>query len=169
MTTDKAAGHAPPPLALEDFFDGPGKAWGLFQDRFSKVRMQFTADTHGTWDPKAQRLKLRESFAYDDGRTEERTWDIQKQADGRYTATTQDLVGKAEIRGQGNAVNLRYRMMIPIGGRRVPVDFDDWMFRQDQDVIIDRADATKWGLSIGTLTIVFQRPPAEAGDRKAAE
>jgi hypothetical protein len=158
-----------PAFALEDFFAGEGKAWGLFQDRFGNVRKQFVADTRGTWDPAQNKLELTEAFTYDDGSQEERTWHISKLGDGRYRAETNDLVGAAVIRAAGNAVNLRYRMQIPINGKPVALDFDDWMFRQGDDMVIDRATVTKWGFQIGTLIISFQRTGAEGSGRKAAE
>ena len=168
MKPEDFAGRGPA-FALEDFFTGEGKAWGLFQDRFGNVRKQFVADTHGTWDPAAGKLALTESFTYDDGSQEERTWQITKLGNGRYRAETHDLVGHAEIRAAGNAVNLRYRMQVPINGKPVALDFDDWMFRQGADMVIDRATVTKWGFQIGTLIISFQRTAAQIGGQKAAE
>jgi hypothetical protein len=168
MKPEDFAGHGPA-FALEDFFAGQGKAWGLFQDRFGNVRKQFVADTRGTWDPAEGKLALTESFSYDDGSQEERTWHIAKLGEGRYRAETADLVGSAVIRAAGNAVNLRYRMQIPINGKPVALDFDDWMFRQGDDLVIDRATVTKWGFQIGTLIISFQRTTAEGSGRKAAE
>jgi hypothetical protein len=168
MKPEDFAGHGPA-FALEDFFAGQGKAWGLFQDRFGNVRKQFVADTRGTWDPAEGKLALTESFSYDDGSQEERTWHIAKLGEGRYRAETADLVGSAVIRAAGNAVNLRYRMQIPINGKPVALDFDDWMFRQGDDLVIDRATVTKWGFQIGTLIISFQRTTAERSGRKAAE
>jgi hypothetical protein len=168
MKPEDFAGHGPA-FALEDFFAGHGKAWGLFQDRFGNVRKQFVADTRGTWDPSEGKLALTESFSYDDGSQEERTWHIAKLGEGRYRAETADLVGSAVIRAAGNAVNLRYRMQIPINGKPVALDFDDWMFRQGDDLVIDRATVTKWGFQIGTLIISFQRTTAEGSGRKAAE
>jgi hypothetical protein len=156
MKPQDFAAHRPP-LALEEFFAGRGQAWGLFQDRFGTVRKQFSATTEGHWDPQAARLELAEDFVYDDGSTESRVWDIHKLDDARYTATTDGLVGEARIEARGNAVNLRYRLKLPMGGRRVALDFDDWMFRQSDDLVIDRAAVSKFGILLGTATICFQR------------
>ena len=91
MKPEDFAGRAPA-FALEDFFAGEGKAWGLFQDRFGNVRKQFVADTRGTWNPAEGKLTLTESFTYDDGSQEERTWHIAKLGEGRYRAETHDLL-----------------------------------------------------------------------------
>jgi len=43
--------------------------------------------------------------------------------------------------------------------------FDDWIWRLDDRVMVNRAYVTKWGIEIGTLSIFFRReeplPPGE--------
>lgn len=38
------------------------------------------------------------------------------------------------------------------------VNFDDWMFLQTDDVIINRAVISKWGIEVAQVTIFFNRP-----------
>ena len=157
---------AEPRMRLEDFFAGRCQAWGIFQDRFGNVRRQFSVRITGEWDAGSGRLRLTEEFHYDDGAEETRVWDIRKLDDTRYSATTDDLVGRADIRAHGNAVNLNYRMQLPIGGRTWALDFDDWMFRQDDDVVINRALVKKWGIQLGTATIFFKKDASERLSRR---
>ena len=35
------------------------------------------------------------------------------------------------------------------------VDFDDWMFLQDNKVLMNRAEVKKWGVTLGVVTITF--------------
>jgi len=153
---------AEPRMTLEDFFAGRTRAWGLFQDRFGNVRRQFTVDITGVWDDPAQQLELTENFHYDDGAEETRVWRIHKLDGSRYRATTDGLVGDAAIEAHGNAVNLAYTLKLPIGGKTWALDFDDWMFRQDDEVVINRALVKKWGLQLGTAIIFFMREPETA-------
>ena len=37
------------------------------------------------------------------------------------------------------------------------VHFDDWIYKQDEDIAINRAFVTKFGVEIGSVTIVFVR------------
>jgi hypothetical protein len=37
------------------------------------------------------------------------------------------------------------------------VHFDDWIYKQDEDIAINRAYVTKYGVDIGSVTIVFIR------------
>ncbi len=63
-----------PKLDLFEYFQGQTKAWGLFEDRFGKVRRQFQVDIQGTVADGT--LTLDESFRYDDGELARRVWTI---------------------------------------------------------------------------------------------
>ena len=47
-----------------------------------------------------------------------------------------------------------------MGGRDVEVHFDDWIYQQHEDVAINRAYVSKFGIEIGSVTIVFLRGDA---------
>jgi len=162
MTSHDVAPRAPDML-LEDFFLGRTQAWGIFQDRFGKLRQQFTVDIQGDWDPGSRVLKLTEDFTYHDGRRERRVWTITKLDDTRYSGHTDEVVGMADVRVHGHAVNLSYRMKVDIAGKHWTLTFDDWMFRQDRDVVINRAQVSKLGLLVGTATICFRKATANEG------
>ena len=102
-----------PPLVLEQYFAGHTQAWGLFEDRFGKVRRQFTVDITGDWN--GERLVLDEHFLYNDGETDQRIWTIRKTAEGRYEGTAGDVVGTAEGNSAGNALNWAYVMDLKMG------------------------------------------------------
>lgn len=157
-----------PRLMLESFFVGQTRAWGIFQDRFGTLRQQFTVDIQGEWDEGKRTLTLTEDFHYADGSEERRVWTIEKLDDNSYRATTGDVIGSAAVKSYGNVVNLNYRMQVAINGKDWALDFDDWMFRQDENVVINRAEVSKWGLKIGTATIFFHRENAVAEQKQAA-
>ena len=148
---------------LEDFFTGRSRAWGIFQDRFGNLRQQFVVEIEGTWDANRNKLTLTEDFTYADGTAEQRIWYVTKHSAGHYEGETPGIVGKAEIRAHGSAVNLRYRLQVPIGARNWTLSFDDWMFRQDETVVLNRVHVRKWGILIGSVTICFNRHTAASG------
>jgi hypothetical protein len=145
-------------IVLEDYFSGHTKAWGLFEDRFGKVRRQFTVDIAGDWN--GERLILDEHFLYNDGETDQRTWTIHKRADGSYEGEAGDVVGKAAGLSAGNALNWTYVMDLKMGDGTLRVTFDDWMFLQPGGVVINRAHVTKWGVALGSVTLFFMKPEA---------
>jgi len=98
-----------------------------------------------------------EDFVYDDGETDRRTWRIRKDGD-RYLGTADDVVGEATGIVSGNALNWRYDMDLKVGDGSWRVSFDDWMFLQPGDVLINRAKVSKFGLEIGSVSLFFIRP-----------
>ncbi len=152
---------AQPRFVLEQYFEGRSRAWGLFQDRFGNVRRQFVVDITGTRD--GDELTLVEDFRYSDGETEQRIWRIRKLDDHTYEGTAGGVVGTARGVGYGNALNWRYDFDLPVGDSVWRVHFDDWMFQQDDEVMINQATVTRWGIEIGQVIIFFRRlPPGTA-------
>lgn len=151
-----------PALRLEDYFAGSTRAYGLFEDRFGNLRRQFVVDIDGTWD--GRRLVLDERFTYSDGEKDRRVWSIEKLDEHVYRGSADDVVGEAAGLSYGNALNWRYTMDLKMGDGALRVKFDDWMFLQPDDVLINRAEVTKFGVQLGTVTIVFRKdPPPAAG------
>ena len=144
-----------PRFALEDYFAGKTTAWGMFVDRFGKVRSQFVVDIDGTWDGKT--LTLDERFTYATGEKDRRVWTITKQDTNTYTGTAGDVIGVARGRSFGNALNWNYHMNLKVGSGTWKVHFDDWMFLQPQGVLLNRATVSKWGLELGQVQLAFRK------------
>jgi uncharacterized protein YceK len=143
-------------LDLFDYFQGHTLAWGLFEDRFGKLRRQFRVDITGTVD--GDTLVLEEDFLYADGERQQRTWTITRSGEDTYTGRAADVVGEAHGETAGNALHWTYRMDLQVGGRQLRVTFDDWMFLQPDGVLLNRARVSKFGLEIGSVTLAFMRP-----------
>ena len=146
---------AKPELVLEDYFKGRTEAWGIFEDRFGKLRRQFKVTIDGTWDGKT--LTLDERFKYDDGETDQRIWRIKKLGKGKYEGTAADVIGIATGEASGNALNWRYDMDLKVGDGSFKVTFNDWMFLQSDGVLINRARVSKLGIEIGSVTLFFKK------------
>ncbi|MEM7209093.1 MAG: DUF3833 domain-containing protein [Pseudomonadota bacterium] len=151
---------ASPTLKIEDYFVGKTWAWGIFEDRFGDLRRQFRVDIDGTWD--GTKLVLDENFYYADGERDRRVWSIVRTAENRYEGTADDVVGKATGIAKGNALHWRYKLKLPIGENTYVVNFDDWMYLQNNDVLINRATVSKWGFSLGTVTLFFSKQTPDA-------
>ena len=160
-----------PRLVLEEYFEGKTRAWGIFEDRFGNLRREFTVDIVGTWDGKT--LTLEEDFQYTDGETDRRVWRIEKIDDHRYVGRADDVIGEAKGETYGKALNWSYNIALRISGSEIVVKFNDWLFLQDDGVMINRATVSKFGIELGQVTLFFERgdsctdrPPC--GDREAA-
>ena len=152
-----------PQLDLLAFFEGQTVALGIFEDRFGNLRRQFRVALEGTVDGDV--LTLDESFLYDDGEQDFRKWVIRRTGHGYdgeilFEGSAEDVTGVAKGALSGNALNWQYDVVLSMGGRDVEVHFDDWIYRQHEDVAINRAYVSKFGIEIGSVTIVFFRGDA---------
>ena len=144
-----------PSMTIEKYFDGPVKAWGLLQDRGGKVTRQFKADMFGSFD--GEILTLKEDFYWTDGEKQNRIWKIKKIDQNHYEGSAPDVVGMAKGYQYGSAFKFEYDLMVPFKGKNIKVSFDDWIFKQDEDVAINRATLTKFGFKVGELTVFFKK------------
>ena len=42
-------------------------------------------------------------------------------------------------------------------GKEVKITFDDWIFKQDDRIAINRATMTKFGIKVAELTVMFSK------------
>lgn len=152
-----------PKLDLSTFFVGQTVALGIFEDRFGNLRRQFRVVLEGMVDGDV--LTLDETFLYDDGEQDFRKWVIRRAGKGKdgealYEGSAEDITGVASGAISGNALNWEYDVVLSIDGRKVEVHFDDWIYQQHEDVAINRAYVSKFGIEIGSVTIVFLRGDA---------
>lgn len=144
-----------PRLDVFAYFDGTVDAWGQFEDRSGKVVKRFTVEIRGR--VQGDRLTLDEDFRYSDGTTQKRVWTVERQPEGRYTGTAGDVVGAASGEAAGNALRWRYVLALEVDGRTWHVDFDDWMYLQDERVMLNRSAMSKFGIRLGEVMIAFRR------------
>ena len=152
MNIEKFKGSQPT-LTLEDYFEGKTEAWGMFHDRFGNLKRTFKVDITGTIE--SSTLTLDEKFLYDDGEQDSRVWTIKILGNNQYSGTASDVVGEATGISEGNALNWKYKLNLKVGDSTILVDFDDWMFLQDRNILMNRAEVKKWGLNIGVVSITF--------------
>ncbi len=155
--------QATPRLELEQYFDGRLKAYGQFQDRFGQVKRRFVVDIDGQWD--GSTLTLNEDFVYDDGERETRVWTLQRTADGGWEGRAGGVVGTATGRGAGNAFNWQYDFDLATDDGTLRLHFNDWLFLQEDGVLLNRAYVSKFGINVGEVLISFFRQPTEAAAR----
>ena len=142
-----------PKIKIEEYFLGDVKAWGIFQNRFGKVERQFTAKMEGSFD--GEILTLEEDFSWNDGEKQKRKWKIKKVGDDKYEGTAPDVIGIAKGVSYGSAFKFEYQLLIPFKDKKIKVRFDDWIFKQDDKVAINRAIVSKFGFKVGELTVFF--------------
>jgi len=149
--TDYAAQQ--PVLELRDYFSGTLDAYGIFTDRSGQVVKRFTVVMACSWQ--GDQGVLDEAFSYSDGTTQRRVWRLQRLENGRYTGQADDVVGTAQGQQSGNAFHWTYTLALPVDGRVIEVQFDDWMYLMTDKVMLNKAAMRKWGVSLGEVTLSF--------------
>lgn len=154
MTLEDFDGETPE-FILEDYFLGKTRGYGLFENRAGKVQARFMVDIIGRFE--GDDFLLEEDFTYSDGKKEYFTWRIKKLADGHYEGAREGIVGVAVGRANGNALNWTYKLDLPRGDSTIRLSFDDWMILQQDDILLNRARVTKFGLHVGSVTLSFRK------------
>lgn len=144
-----------PEFLVENYFNGPIKAWGVVQNFRGKVVRRFEVDMVGKWD--GNKGTLDEDFDYYDGKKQQRTWHIIKLADGSYEGRAGDIFGKAVGHIQGGSMQWKYDMDLEVGDSRYRITFDDRMFEMRDGVLINRSYLKKFGIKVAELTIFMQK------------
>ena len=147
-----------PRLDLRQYFNGPLTGYGVFTDRGGAVKARFVVDLVGRWQ--GDEGVLEEDFRYSDGRTERRVWRLKRLADGRYSGRADDVLGEAAGASAGNALRWAYTLKLPVDGKVYEVQFDDWMYLIDTQVMLNKAAMSKFGIGLGEVTLAFVKKPA---------
>jgi hypothetical protein len=144
-----------PVLDLRSYFNGTLSAYGIFTDRSGAVVKRFTVRMQCSWT--GNEGVLDETFSYSDGSSQKRIWHLTQGADGRYTGRADDVVGQAQGQVRGNAFHWTYTLALPVDGRVIDVQFDDWMYLMADGVMLNKASMRKWGIYLGEVTLAFTK------------
>ena len=147
-----------PKLDLFSFFEGETIAYGIFEDRFGNLKRQFRVNISGKIIDET--LTLDEDFLYDDGEKAKRIWKIKKftkEDKITYEGQAEDIEGTASGSISGNTLNWSYDIYLNIKGSNIKVHFNDWIYKQSENLAINRAYVSKFGINIGSVTLVFLR------------
>ncbi|MGB3275444.1 MAG: DUF3833 domain-containing protein [Castellaniella sp.] len=144
-----------PRLELDRYFNGRVRAHGIFQKRSGEVARRFTVIMDCRWE--GNQGVLDEAFTYSDGTTQRRVWHLTKLDGGRYVGRADDVVGEARGQESGNAFRWNYTLRLPVDGKEYEVQFDDWMFLVDEQVMLNRATMSKFGITLGEVLLSFTK------------
>lgn len=149
-----------PQFDLFDYFSGESEAWGMVQDYRHQQTRRFHVTLHGV--VKQNQLILDEQFVYDDGEKESRVWTITRVEQMRYIGTANGVIGEAVGEEMGNALRWQYRFHLKTQSYDIEVDFDDWLYRQDDLHLFNTTTISKWGITLGKVTLFFAKKPLDS-------
>lgn len=144
-------------LVIEEYFAGMSKAYGMIFDRNGVPQRQFSVDLIGRWDESTKTLTLDEDFVFNDGEKSQRKWVITKVKDKEYTGKAEDVIGIAKGASHGNAFQWKYVLEVPYKGNTLALKIDDWLYLNDDNVLINRSVMYKYGIKVGEIVISFNK------------
>ena len=144
-----------PLLELRHYFNGTIDGHGIFQNRSGEVVKRFHVVIDASWQGDTGTLD--ERFSWSDGTTSRRVWTLTDLGNGRYRGQADDVIGVADGHAAGNALQWRYVLALPVDGTTYHVDFDDWMFLMNEKVLLNRSVMSKFGVTLGELTLSFSK------------
>tara|TARA_B110000977_G_C10791835_1_gene382747 strand:- start:104 stop:637 length:534 start_codon:yes stop_codon:yes gene_type:complete len=144
-----------PKLNLQEYLQGNISGSGIVQDFKGKVTKQFDFSGNANWDGDIGTFD--EHMTYYDGQKDHRIWTIKKISDHYYEGSTADVIGIAKIYVEGNAMNWKYQMNVPVGDKTYKLSFDDWMYLTDDGGLINKNQFTKFGFNVGSLTLFMKK------------
>ena len=144
-----------PDFDVLSFFSGELEAKGIVINRSGLVTRRFSVKMLGSLEQDT--LTLEEWFVFDDGEKTERTWIISKNDDASYSGSAGDIIGSARGESKGMALRWDYEMDLTVDESTYRVVFDDWLYRIDENNVINRSVITKWGFNVGEVILSIRK------------
>lgn len=148
-------GNTSPAFNVRDYFTGEVQAWGMVRDWRGRVVKRFTVKMQGRW--KGNKGEVEEFFTYDDGTTQQRLWVLELRDEHRFEGHAADIVGVASGEQYGNAIRLDYVLRLAVDGKEHDIRMDDWLFLQNDGVVLNETRMKFYGLPVGKVTTTFRK------------
>lgn len=146
---------ASPRFEPDRFFEGPVRSWGVMERRSGNPVSRFRTEVEGVRN--AAGLVLTQHFFFEDGRTQQRVWQIRRIDEHRYEATANDVAGVGSGEAYGNAFHWEYTLATRPGNPFLNVRMKHWMYLQPDGSMVNRVQITKFGVILGQITEYFRR------------
>ena len=139
-----------------EFFNGDFIAEGVIQNRSGAVTRHFVATIDAYWDE--ERGVLDEVFLFSDGEESERYWEFTRTGPNTWSGTAGDVVGESRLVHDGNAIQMKYRLDVPLqNGRNIVLNMDDWLYQVSDDTLINETIMRKFGFRVGKIILTIRR------------
>lgn len=148
----------------DSYFIGHTRSWGVTENRAGEPKSRFTTDCHGKRDA-AGDVVIEQTFHFEGGRTQKRTWHVRRIDAHHYEATANDVVGKALGEAHGNAFRWEYTIALKPGNPLSHVHLQQWMYLPEgTETMFTRVEVKKFGITVRRVTESFQRVPSAKGN-----
>jgi len=74
-----------------------------------------------------------------------------------FIADAKDVVGVANGRQSGNAVNMHYTLAVPYNNSVINLSMDDWMYKINNDIVLNKTSMKKFGFKVGEINLFMKK------------
>lgn len=140
---------------LPDFLTGELEIEGRFTVRLVGLTRRFWGTASGRWCDNA--LVLDESFVYENGRTEQRTWRLTFDDGGAFTSTCCDVAGAGRGCFNGQSYSHSYMFRLPMSRNGFYVRIEETYERLDDAHVHYAATVSRWWIPLGSIQMRLKR------------
>lgn len=138
-----------PIFDLRKHLSGEILSEGLIYGPTGRMTNSFVAKMYGEWEGNAGTLA--EHFTYPDGSQQHRKWYIKFEDDVSFTATADDIVGRATGVISGSTLKMEYRIRLPEESGGHVLDATDWLYLAANGTIMNKSELRKYGIKVVEL------------------
>ncbi|MGI8481434.1 MAG: DUF3833 family protein [Chthoniobacterales bacterium] len=139
----------------EKYFAGRTRSTGVFRNTIGKPEERFSTNCRGRM--RGSTLYLDQRFRYDDGRTQERHWQIRRVDATHYLGRANDVVGAARGAVTGSSFHFVYTVALNRGNPLLNVRLDQTMTLRRDGILENHATIRKIGVPVSRVTEQFRR------------
>jgi hypothetical protein len=142
---------------LQKFFKCPVSGSGVFFNFSDEADRHFNV-TFSAEYPSDKVMILNEEFVWSDGEKQKRVWTLQFSDSKNFTGTAGDVIGKAIGKIENNGLHMLYTLEVERkNGDKIHLNMDDRLYLTSEGMIINKAKAKKYGITVGELVAAFSQ------------
>ncbi len=140
------------PFDIVAYFDGRIYGYGVIE-RGDRIVSRFDMIVEGGFEDKV--LTLDETFLFDNGSDFRRAWRLTREAPGVWVGGADNVEGVTRVEVIDGVVRMHYVAEFPNADEMISLRFDQRLFPMAGGVVMNRSRLTKFGVPVGTVTVVF--------------
>ena len=138
------------------FWTGHTHSWGVVETPGGAPSETVMTDCVG--EPEGpDGLHMRQTLTEGDGTVQHRDWHLRRVSPGRFEATANDMVGKAEGQAAGRVFHWRWVWAVKPGNGLFDVTMSQWMYAMPDGTMFNRTVISKFGLTVAEVSEQFSR------------
>jgi hypothetical protein len=144
-------------LDLRHYLNGTLEGAGVVINWRGESTDSFVVKIRASWQGSLG--KIEEEYTYSDGRAERRILIIDYYRDDAFTATADDILGRAKGRTNTKQLSMQYTQKLKSKSRTLTLRMFDKRYLLNEQVMIVKIRMRKWGVNVGEILMTLRKIP----------